>query len=239
LLSQDEPYLSSHLELVQDGIYYIKTLVALRHPALDQLGIIHRYQPRDTEPLTADEICLVEFTAANNLVNRSRSRWHPTALPELVDLIPGVNLMLDHDWDDVAKNQGLIISAWLIRDVTAPIELIEAAGNGKYNRKIIEAEGYQSIHFDAAIRVNSPLMDSLRYCEVQNISQGGFEYKDIWCPLCDCSYHDPECPHFLPSYWDDGDPKYTMPYYERKDVTDLGEISLVTIPNLPCMRVVS
>lgn len=213
--------------------------VALRHPTPAQLDLINGYQPRDVEPLTADEICLVEFVAADNLVNRSKSRWHPTALPELSDLIPGLNLMLDHDWAEVNKNQGLAISAWLVRDMTAPIELIEAAGNGRYNRKIIEAEGYQSIHFDVSMRVNSPLMDALRYCEVQYISQGGFDFEDIWCPLCDCSYYDPECPHLLPSCWGDDDPKLTMPYYERKDVTDLGEISLVTIPNLPGARVVS
>lgn len=221
------------------GFNISNSSVAIRHPDPNQLAIIHRYQPRDTEPLTADEICFVEFVAADNLVNRSKSRWHPTALPQLTDLVPGLNLMLDHDWNEVGKNQGLCISAWLMRDVTAPIELIEAAGNGRHNRKIIEAEGYQSLHFDAAIRVNSPLMDALRYCEVQFISQGGFEYQDIWCPLCDCSYHDDACPHFLPSYWKDEDTKYTMPYYERKDVTDLGEISLVTIPNLPGARVVS
>jgi hypothetical protein len=213
--------------------------MAIRHPTPAQLDLINGYQPRDVEPLTADEICLVEFVAADNLVNRSKCRWYPTALPELVDLIPGLNLMLDHDWGEVSKNQGLAISAWLMRDATAPIELIEAAGNGKYNRKIIEAEGYQAVHFDAVIRIASPLMDALRYCEVQFISQGGFEYTDIWCPTCDCSYYDDACPHLLPSYWGDNDPKLTMPYYERKDVTDLAEISLVTIPNLPGARVVS
>ena len=214
--------------------------MAIRHPTPAQLDLINNnYQPRDVEPLTADEICLVEFVAADNLVNRSKARWHPTALPELVDLIPGVNLMRDHDWDDVSKNEGLVISAWLVRDVTAPIEIIEAAGNGKFNRQIIEAEGYHSIHFDAAIRIASPLMDALRYCQVQYLSQGGFEYTDIWCPICNCSYHDDDCPHLLPSYWGNDDPKFTMPYYERKDITDLGEISLVTIPNLPGARVVS
>jgi hypothetical protein len=213
--------------------------VALRHPTPAQLDLINGYQPRDVEPLTAGEICLVEFVAADNLVNRSESRWHPTALPELTDLIPGLNLMLDHAWDNVSKNQGLAISAWLVHDATAPIHLIEAAGNGKYNRKIIEAEGYQSIHFDVSMRVNSPLMDALRYCEVQFLSQGGFDFKDIWCPICDCSYYDPDCPHFLYSWYDAEDSKLTMPYYERKDIVDLGEISLVTIPNLPGARVVS
>ena len=161
---------------------YVPRPMAIRHPTPTQLDLINNnYQPRDVEPLTADEIALVEFVAADNLLNRSQSRWHPTALPELVGLIAGLNLMLDHDWDDVSKNQGLAISAWLVRDLTAPIELIEAAGNGKYNRKIIEAEGYQSIHFDVSMRLNSPLMDALRYCEVQFISQGGFDFRDIWC----------------------------------------------------------
>jgi hypothetical protein len=213
--------------------------MAIRHPSPEQLGILQRYLPRDVEPLTADEVCLVEFVAADNLVNRSQSRWYPTALPELVDLIPGLNLMLDHDWGEVSKNQGLIISAWLMQDLTAPIDLIEAAGNGKYNRKIIEAEGYQSIHFDAAMRINSPLVDALRFCEVQFISQGGFAFNDIWCPTCCTSYYEADCPHLLPSYYGDDDNLTIMPYYERKDVTDLGEISLVTIPNLPGARVVS
>ncbi len=215
--------------------------MAIRHPNSTQLKTLNLLQPRDTEPLTADEIALVEFVAADNLVNRSSSKWHISALPELADLLPGLNLMLDHDWDEVQKNQGIVIDAWIDKADSAPIELIEAAGNGVANRQIVAAEGYQAIHIDVAMRINSPLMDALRYCEVQFLSQGGFDYKDIWCPICDHSYFDKHCPHMLPDCWGyyDDDEEETMPYFERKSIVDLGEISLVTIPNLPGARVVS
>ena len=215
--------------------------MAIRHPNSTQLKTLNLLQPRDTEPLMADEIALVEFVAADNLVNRSSSKWHISALPELADLLPGLNLMLDHDWDEVQKNQGIVIDAWINKADSAPIELIEAAGNGTANRQIVAAEGYQAIHIDVAMRINSPLMDALRYCEVQFLSQGGFDYKDIWCPICDDSYFSKHCAHMLPDCWGyhDHEDDESMPYFERKLIVDLGEISVVTIPNLPGARVVS
>lgn len=210
--------------------------MGIRHPNSAELAIYHGYQPRDTDPVGADEIALVEFTIADNLLNRSNSRWHPTALPELVELCPGLNLSLDHDWDAVEKSQGLIITAWQIIDAVAPPKLIKAAGNEDYNRQILSKEGYRSIHCDVAFRITSPTLDSLRFCEVQYVSQGGFDFGDIWCPICNDSYYG-DCPHHLPS--DVGMRGEPMPYYERKDVCDLGEVSLVLIPNLPGARVVS
>jgi hypothetical protein len=216
--------------------------MAIRHPNETQIKSLNKMQPRDTEPLKADEMAVVEFVAADNLLNRSGSKWHISALSELTDLLPGLNLMLDHDWNEVQKNQGIVIWAWLEKTDSAPIELIEAAGNGIWNRQIVSNEGYASIHIDVAMRINSPLMDALRYCEVQFLSQGGFDYKDVWCPVCDDSYFGESCHHLLPDAWgyrDKEEQKLTMPYYERKSIVDLGEISVVTIPNLPGARVVS
>lgn len=209
-----------------------------RRPTKDDLNLINQYQPRDAEPLTEDELLCFEFIGADNLLNRSGSKWHYTAIQQLADRMAGLKLLLDHDWDEVDKSQALIFRAWVETEPTAPIAVMEAAGNGTYNRSIVADEGYISLHFDCAIRASSPLVDALRFAEVGNISLGGFQYKDIWCPICDCSFYSDDCPHYIGYHWDDEKSNLVMPYYERKDVFDLGEASIVTIPNLPGAKVV-
>ncbi len=210
-----------------------------RRPSTEDLRIIQSYQPKDAEPLSADELVCFEFIGADNLLNRSGGKWHSSALQELADLLPGLSLILDHDWDEAQKAQALIYKAWVQKTDTAPIDLLQAAGNGNYNQMIAQSEGWITTHFDIAIRASAPLVDALRFGEVGKISLGGFDFKDIWCPLCDASYYSDDCPHYVGSSWDGSkDPLY-MPYYERKGVTDLCEASIVLCPNLPGAKVVT
>ena len=210
-----------------------------RRPTADDLSTIRSYQPRDAEPLSAEELVCFEFIGADNLLNRSGGKWHSTALQQLADLLPGLALILDHDWDEASKSQALIYKGWVETAPTAPLDLLEAAGNGAYNRMIAQAQGWITTRFDVAIRASSPLVDALRFGEVGRISLGGFDYADIWCPLCDCSYYDDACPHYLNGGWGDEKNPLIMPYYERKGVTDLCEASIVLCPNLPGAKVVT
>nr|WFD61482.1 MAG: hypothetical protein [uncultured cyanophage] len=66
--------------------------------------------------------------------------------------------------------------------------------------------------------------------------EGYFTIEDLWCPLCDCSFYDAACPHLIPSLVEP-DTEITAPFYIRKGSKDLGEVSLVLIPNLPGAKV--
>jgi hypothetical protein len=212
--------------------------MAERRPTAEQLALINNYIPRDAAPLTAEEVVLFEFVGADNFLNRGGSKWHYTALQEIADRLPGLKLILDHSWGDVARSQALIYRAWVERSSDVPIEIIEAANNGRWNRFVLGDEGYITCKFDVAIRASSQLVDALRFGELGFISLGGFDYQDIWCPICNKSYYSEDCPHYIGYYIDDSKSELIMPYYERKGVTDLGEASIVVIPNLPGAKVV-
>lgn len=191
--------------------------------------------------LNKDELVVARIRAADNLLNREYGKWGTDELSALAAMIPGVPLMLDHDWGEIDKIVGKVFSAEVRRgDASSPTaaKAMVRAGNFDANRKVMTKEGFAELIVDVYLRDFHPAVERILSGEWSEVSVGGFRYSDLWCPICDTSFSDESCPHLLPVpglQYGDGDE--IAPYYIRKGVFDVGELSLVTIPNLPAAQV--
>jgi hypothetical protein len=181
------------------------------------------------------QVVVVEITAADNLMNRGRGKWSKDSLLKLAMLAPGITVTLDHDWENINKVQGRVFDAKYEEEEPPDNELAKA-GNFELNSWIIGDEGYAKLELKAIIPVDSPILESLWLGTISYVSLGNFTIEDLWCPLCDCSFYDDKCPHLIPSLVE-SDTEITAPFYIRKGSKDLGEVSLVLIPNLPGAKV--
>jgi hypothetical protein len=150
-------------------------------------------------------------------------------------LAPGITVTLDHDWENINKVQGRVFDA-KYEEEEPPYNELAKAGNFELNSWIVGDEGYAKLELKAIIPVDSPILESLWLGTISYVSLGNFTIEDLWCPLCDCSFYDAACPHLIPSLVE-SDTEITAPFYIRKGSKDLGEVSLVLIPNLPGAKV--
>lgn len=192
--------------------------------------------------VSSDDLVVVKIRAADNLLTRDLSRWGKDALSELAALMPGVPLTLDHDWDEVSKHIGKVFAASVrVSDINGPYtaEAINKAGNFNFNRQIVADEGYVELVADCYLKDFNHACDRILSGEYSHVSQGGFRYRDVGCPNCKTSFFDAGCPHRLREQgeFDPVDDDDIAPYYIRQDVFDMGELSVVSIPNLPMAQV--
>jgi hypothetical protein len=204
-------------------------------PTDKQLTLINQFIPVGASSMTAAEVITIPFVAADNLVNRSLDCWDVPSLKKMTQLLPGLPMTLDHDWDDTSKEWGRIYNAEFIRSQTAPEGAIDRAGNANRNRQIIAKHGFNQVVFEVFAPVDSPVVKALKRGHSGGVSTGGFQFTDYFCPSCDKSFYDENCPHVPPDRWmgiteDDPD---VAPYAIRVGLFDIGEVSIVTMPNLP------
>lgn len=204
--------------------------IGFPHPTPEEMLKIKKFSRAESH-----QVVVVEITAADNLMNRSRGKWSIDSLQKLAMLSPGITVTLDHDWDNISKVQGRVFDAYCEIE-EPPYEDLAKAGNFDLNRWIVGEEGYAKLELKAIIPVDAPILESLWLGMTSYVSLGNFTVDDLWCPLCDHSFYDAKCPHLIPSpYETDGE--LTAPFYIRKGSKDLGEVSLVLIPNLPGAKV--
>ena len=205
-------------------------------PNDQQLTQINSYLPNGATPLTTKSVITVPFIAADNLLTRSLDRWSIESLQAMANLLPGLPCTLDHDWDDTAKEWGRIYNAEMVLSRSAPDAILNRAGNLDQNRQIVGSEGLAQVVFEVFAPTDSPVVKALSQGHSGSISTGGFRFQDYECPVCDCSFDDPECPH-IPPYpmWGifPDEEEGVAPYATRTGLFDMGEASVVTIPNLP------
>lgn len=204
--------------------------IGFPHPTPEELEKLRKFSNAESH-----QVVVVEIIAADNLMNRSRGKWSKDSLQKLAALAPGITFTLDHDWENIGKVQGRVFDAAYL-EPEPPLEDLIKAGNFELNRWIVGEEGYGRVELKVAIPVDAPVLDSLWLGTTSYVSLGNFTIEDIWCPLCDRSFYDAACPHLIPSLYD-ADTDITAPFYIRKGSKDLGEVSLVLIPNLPGARV--
>ena len=95
------------------------------------------------------------------------------------------------------------------------------------------------VEADVAFPVTSPVLSGLKFGLIGNVSLGGFVYSDVFCPSCRTSFDDKHCPHYVPDRgWTAESDENFAPYFIRQGVYDLGELSIVLIPNIPAAGVV-
>lgn len=204
--------------------------IGFPHPTPEEMLKVKKFSKAESH-----QIVVVEITAADNLMNRSRGKWSTDSLQKLAMLAPGITVTLDHDWDNISKVQGRIFDAYC-ETKEPPYDDLTKAGNFDLNRWIVGEEGYTKLQLKAMIPVDAPILESLWLGMTSYVSLGNFTIDDLWCPLCDCSFYDAACPHLIPSPYEP-DSDLTSPFYIRKGSKDLGEVSLVLIPNLPGAKI--
>ena len=208
-----------------------QTKIGFPHPTPEEMEKIKKFS--NAEP---HQVVVIEIIGADNLMNRSRGKWSVDSLRSLAMLAPGITLTLDHDWENINKVQGRVFDAYCEEEDEIPYDELAKAGNFELNRWIVQEEGYKKLELKAIIPVDAPILESLWLGTICYVSLGNFTIEDIWCPLCDCSFYDAKCPHLIPSLIEP-DTDMTAPFYIRKGSRDLGEVSLVLIPNLPGAKV--
>jgi hypothetical protein len=204
-------------------------------PTDKQLAVINQFIPVGMPPMTACDVVTIPFVAADNLVNRSLDCWDAVSLRKMAQLLPGLPMTLDHDWEDTSKEWGRIYTAEFVRSQTAPEGAIDRAGNANSNRQIVAKHGFNQVIFEVFAPIDSPVVKALKHGHSGGVSTGGFQFTDYHCPSCDKSFYDEICPHVPPDRWmgiteDDPD---VAPYAIRTGLFDIGEVSIVTMPNLP------
>lgn len=202
-----------------------------------QLAKLNKFRPLGFPPVPSEQMTVVSFFVADNLVNRGRGKWMEKDLVVLAKMLDtmGVPHTLDHDWEDIAKTQGLVIEGKIVKEKTAPDNLISAAGNKKLNSEIVKKEGFLQVLATVAFPIDSPIVQRLGMGIGRAVSLGGFAFEDYVCPICETSFTYKNCPHYIPGCWDawGEDPSLVAPYYIRDGLYDLGELSSVLIANLP------
>ncbi len=178
--------------------------------------------------VSANDLEIIPWIATDNLVARSLTKWALPALETIARLLPGLPFELNHDWESIEKITGLVFEAKVLALNQIPAELLQHP----HNERIFQTEGYHPIICNVAFPKTSTLLAGIQLGALASVSIGGFRPTEYICPYCNIPFDDPECPHFPPAWWRD-ESAYTAPYIIRADTSDLGELSLVTIPDVP------
>ena len=171
------------------------------HPTPEQLSLINKYRPKGTPPIDGDEVISIPFLASDNLVSRSLGAWDVASLEMMAKLFPGRALTLDHKWEQVEKTVGFVYDAAIIRQQQVPPALLNKAGNFNLNRQIVAKDGLIQLILYTCVEATSPVVSGLRFRRLGDVSTGGFTNKTPGCPLCETSFDDPACPHYIPDFW--------------------------------------
>jgi hypothetical protein len=191
-----------------------------------------KFASADLTPPTAEELTMARFIFADNLIGRSQMTWAIEALDSIAERLIGMPFTVNHDWDEVEDVQGVIYDATRLELSEAPSKFVNNYA-AVLNKKIIRKEGWMPVVGKVAFRGGSQILEQLAMGAGNKVSIGGFRITDIWCPTCNCSFNDRTiCTHVPPHPWYE-DSENTAPYTIRKDVCDMGECSLVLIPNAP------
>jgi hypothetical protein len=196
------------------------------------------YGAADLPAVPIEQITAIRVLFADNLVGRSQMTWDADALDSMARLLPGCPFTVNHDWYDIDKTQGVIYDAKRLTLPAAPEKFLTDYAKD-LNKQIIAKDGWMPIVGKVALFDGSEMLEKLSLGSAGKVSIGGFRVTEIWCPLCKCSFHNRDiCSHVPPSPWYDNS-EQTAPYTVRKDVCDMGETSLVLIPNAPSAGVIT
>lgn len=214
----------------------IKRKYEIHSPTPDELTEINKHIPNGAPERDASNTIVIPFVAADNLVNRSLEKWSIDSLQTMVDMLPGLPALLNHNHYDVGMVWGKVFSAAYEHSSSAPSKAVDAAGNRKANRQVIKKEGFGQAIANVFTDLNSPVARQIRSGFIGKVSTGGFAFSDFICPECDVSFRDERCSHIPPDKWwgftADRDSRVAL-YAIRDGLSDIGEMSVVVMPNLP------
>ncbi|BAS55381.1 hypothetical protein NIES2135_53340 [Leptolyngbya boryana NIES-2135] len=220
-------------------------------PTPQQLEKINQYTGETWE---ASEWFVCAWHASDNLVDRSRERWHLNILQQMTRGQAGRVLMTDHNQREVKSAVGFAFETALILEDNPDPEIVNSL-YADYNAEIVDEMGLVRLIVWTAISSDSPVIEGLRKRSLDNCSTGGIirNWREI-CPNCsrekgyEVGFWDTDkedryvCPH-LPPYpfllmWlgDDEDANFAD-YIINDGQYDAIELSIVNAGCLPAARV--
>lgn len=210
----------------------------IRPPSKSELKKIKQFIPAGGRERDESNTVVVPFLAADNLMNRSLEKWDLASLKTMASIFAGSPTQLNHDWSDVGTIWGKVFDAQYVHQADAPSEALNFAGNGKVNRRIVKEEGFGMTIAKTFANPDSPVVRAISDGFIGHVSTGGFYFSDYICPNCKASFMDDSCPHYPPSRWYGPENEGIADYAIRSGLTDIGELSVVVIPNLPNASVI-
>jgi hypothetical protein len=214
----------------------IRARFVMGTPNASQMAKINQLLPAGAEPFSADQVVTIPFVASDNLVNRSLDRWDIDSLRRMAQLFPGLPVTRDHDWESADKEWGRVYAAHLVKVEDVPAQVLDRAGNKQSNQAVIAEEGCWQVICEVFATVDKKTVQDLNSGHSGNVSTGGFRFRDYHCPICKTSFSDPKCPHIPNHRWLSAQERKELQVADfsvRVGLFDLGELSIVLIPNLP------
>jgi len=211
----------------------------------DTLNKINSFRPHGHPEYSDSDISTFHILASNNLLHCDLFRWDLPSIKQMARTYPGKPLMLDHDWEDVLKQCGFVYDATLLHYANPSPELKEymlsRSPRPEIDSKILEQEGLYQLLCHVVTETSHPITNDLQYNRKINASIGGFSDKQTYCPICNTSFEDDDCPHYLPVGKIHGNVKAEniAPYWIRGGYIDTAELSLVMAGNCPSARVLN
>jgi len=239
---RDDELTDDYVAIPLGGIDRVSTASSLRkkysiHPPTDsELERINGMMPAGGKDRTAANTIVIPFVAADNLLSRSLDKWEIDSLKRMADLLPGLPAMLNHDWGDVGTVWGKVFDAHYEHTKTAPSGMLSASVDRKMNSRVIRDEGFAQVVAQVFSDSGSQVAKAVADGYIGKVSTGGFYFKDYRCPSCNTSFMDDSCPHYPPMRFqgeDIGGNPRMAPYSIRSGLSDMGELSVVSLPNLP------
>ena len=213
-------------------------------PNPEQLRLMNQLRPMGMAPYTADDMISVPIMASNNLLTWGQSRWAIAAVQKMADTYPGKPMLLNHNDSDVQDSVGFVYDAQVIYSNAVPKDVLDGAGETKYNEVVAKSEGFYQLMAYAAIAANHPILDALQFGRISNVSTGCITDGTYRCPLDGTEFDMARmrCAeghyHPLAAWWLDLDEGDTVaPYYIKDGVISSYELSFVVAGNLPAASV--
>jgi hypothetical protein len=206
------------------------------------------------ETWDASDWFVCAWHASDNLVDRSRERWHLNILQQMAQKQTGRVLIKDHNSRQVDASVGFAFETMLILD-SDPDPTIVNSIYGEYNQGIVEEMGLVRVIVWTAISSDSLVIDGLRKRSLDNHSTRGMivDWKE-YCPNCskdhgrDIGFWELDgdgkyiCPHLPPYWWlmmwygDDPEVRFSD-YVVNDGNYDPLELSIVQAGCLPAAKV--
>ena len=217
-------------------------------PKSQELKLIRQHLaanfPEMTDEELAEKLYIQDLILADNLINSSSGKWSLESLNAMPEMLSGIKLILDHDWDEIKKTVGVIFEAEVVKKDTAPPWVLNAGGDGENNLKIIAKEGFVRVEGKCYfLQSDRETIEKTMFGLWESISLSFYYHNefDVVCPTCQCLLKD--CPHILRTeknyleniMLEDVENLPTIDYYIKPEVKAIVEASLVFKGMLPAI----
>jgi len=122
-------------------------------PSAVELRKINKMTPKGADELRAEDVTVMSILAVDNLINSYFFRFDAAALGQMLPYAMGGLFTINHDWGETDVAMGRIIDGSLVSlpSSSVPGTMLNRMGNKKFNRKIVQSEGYWAMMLRAYV----------------------------------------------------------------------------------------